>query len=155
MNKLLPSAIRPLLACNRLSAPYGLALSAAEAEMLALRREVALKDNGRIAFGDGIWRQLVYHFCDSPFLAPESYTDTLAELLACFYHAKSEGLGDWPDEELLAYMRRQFDGVCQGSADYLAGTVLEAACRAARFGQAPPAGGGPANEDDCDVETEY
>lgn len=39
-----------------------------------------------------------------------------------------------PDDELISFMKRHFDGKCQGSLEYLSGTSLEELCRNTRYG---------------------
>jgi hypothetical protein len=39
-----------------------------------------------------------------------------------------------PDDELIGFMKDRFDGVCQGSLEYLSGTTLEELCRNTRYG---------------------
>ncbi len=117
------TTLNQLQACNGMTA-------------LALRREQLLQESGRLEFGGGILQKLVYTFCDSPFIAPRNYAATLDGLLECFYHCKTEALERITDDALLAIMKRQFDGPCQGSLELLGGTVLENLARAARC--APP-----------------
>ena len=38
------------------------------------------------------------------------------------------------DDELIEFMKREFDGKCQGSIEYLSGTSLEELCRGTRYG---------------------
>lgn len=55
-------------ALNQLTEKYHLALSQEGMQRLNERRHQALKDTGRVEFGDGVLKQLVFAFCDSPFL---------------------------------------------------------------------------------------
>lgn len=87
----------------------------------------------------GIWGgnppKLIYAFYDSPWLAPDHYADTLAELQDLFYYYKNESLGRLTDDALLAAMRKAFDGPAQGSLEYLGGTALDRLCRELRGGE--------------------
>lgn len=113
-----------LLSCNRFTAPQGLSLTAGEALALSQRREQALRQTGRLEFGDGILQKLLLAFHDSPFLTPHDYADTLGELTEIFYTYKNECGDALTDDELLTVMRATFDGPCQGSVDLLAGREL-------------------------------
>lgn len=126
--------IAELQACNDLTARYGLSLSETQIQTIAEKRFEALKDTGRIEFGEGILKKLIYEFCDSPYIAQENYADTLCELVDSFYYFKNESMDRISDEELIVFMKRHFDGECQGSLEYLSGTTLEELCRNTRYG---------------------
>lgn len=59
-------AVRELETCNKISARFGLILSPAQIQSLVEHRFRALKNTGRVEFGEGIIKKLVYAFCDSP-----------------------------------------------------------------------------------------
>ena len=120
-------AKRELRACNAYTAQFGLQLSEAEIGELVQCRSEALQNAGRIEFGGGILPKLIYAFCDSPYLEPETYETTLAELQEAFYAYKT-------DDELINLMVSVFNGRARGSAEYLIGTSLDALCRYARSG---------------------
>ncbi len=68
---------------------------------------------------------LVTEFCDSPYIIQANYEDTILELQDSFYYFKNESMDRISDDELIAFMKRYFDGICQGSLEYLSGTSLE------------------------------
>ncbi len=123
-----------LRACNELTAGYGLFLSEQQIHSLVERRFAALTNTGRIEFGPGILNMLVTAFCDSPYLTRENYEDAVLTLQDAFYYFKNESEDKIPDDELIAFMKKSFDGCCQGSLDYLLGTTLEELCRNTRYG---------------------
>jgi hypothetical protein len=123
--------------CNDLTVKYGLQLSEQQIRELTEKRFAALKDTGRIEFGQGILKKLVTEFCDSPYILQDNYVDTLLELQDAFYYFKNESLDLFTDDELITMMKNYFDGACQGSTDYLSGTSLEDLCRDARYGDRP------------------
>lgn len=127
-------AINELRDCNELTIRYGLHLSEHQIKELVEKRFAALEENGRIEFGQGILKKLVAEFCDSPYIYQEIYEDTLLELQECFYYFKNESMDLISDDELISFMKRHFDGVCQGSLEYLSGTSLEELCRNTRYG---------------------
>nr|WP_284703760.1 DUF6323 family protein [Clostridium swellfunianum] len=123
-----------LKACNEITIKYGLALSDEDVSELVENRFKALKDTGRIEFCEGILKKIVEAFCDSPYIMQQNYKDTLMELQECFYFFKNEAMDQISDDELIEFMKRHFDGKCQGSLEYLSGTTLEDLCRNTRYG---------------------
>lgn len=121
---------------NERIAGDGLVLSAPEIQALALRHGQVLQNTGRVEFGESILPKLVFTFCDSPYIPPGDFAATIGELMECFYHFKNETREAVGDDDLLAYMKRHFDGICHGSMEYLCGTVLEGLAEAIRQGRA-------------------
>lgn len=113
---------------------FGLALTEEDAAILVSERMDALKRQGRVEFGEGILSQLILAFCDSAYLNQENYRDSLARLLDIFYEFKTEALEQLTDEELINFMREQFDDICAGDFDYLEGTCLKNFAEAIRAG---------------------
>ncbi len=111
---------------------FGLSLSEDQARSLVEQRFGALRDTGRIEFGEGVLKKLIYAFCDSPYLTQENYEETLTELQDSFYYFKNESNDLIPDDELIEFMKNIFNGKAQGSLEYLAGTSLEELCRNTR-----------------------
>lgn len=122
-----------LQACNLFTAQYGLCLSAEQIQSMVNKRFDTLKAMGRMEFGEGILKQLIYQFCDSPYITQENYEGILCDLLDSFYYFKNESMDSIPDDVLLSMMKRQFDGKCQGSTEFLNGSFLEELCRSARY----------------------
>lgn len=123
--------VKELKDCNEFSIKYGLVLSENQIQNLVQKRFEALKDTGRIEFGEGILKKLVYAFCDSPYIHIQNYEDTILELQDAFYYFKNESDDRISDDELIEYMKDTFDGKAQGSIEYLTGTSLEELCRSA------------------------
>lgn len=120
--------------CNELKMRYGLVLSEQQIQSLVERRFEALKNMGRIEFGQGILKKLIAAFCDSPYISQEDYEDTILELQDSFYYFKNESMERISDDELIEFMKQVFDGKAQGSLEYLSGTSLEELCRNTRYG---------------------
>lgn len=114
-----------LLQTNEVTQQYGLNISDEDAKLLTQERKDSLQEQQRIEFGEGILSQLIVLFCDSPYIEQSNYVETLGRLQDIFYLYKNESLDELTDEELLEYMKEQFDGVCQGSLEYLEETALE------------------------------
>ncbi|NBI70626.1 hypothetical protein D3Z50_06060 [Clostridiaceae bacterium] len=123
-----------VLETNRYTGQYGLVLSREDAEILAQERTDVLKKERRVEFGQSMLPAIIYAFCDSPYIIQENYRDALIRLQEIFYLYKNEMLDEITDDELLEFMREQFDGVCCGDFDYLEGTCLDLFAQAIRAG---------------------
>lgn len=123
-----------VLECNKKTEKYGLVLSEKEANHLMLCRKETLAETRRVEFGEGILPKIIYYFCDSQFINQDSYADTLEQLQDIFYQFKNETQDELTDDELLSFMRKQFDEVCYGDMDYLCNTCMERYARATLSG---------------------
>lgn len=123
-----------LLACNQMTARFGLTLTPANALELLARRNMALHETRRVEFGDEILPQLIAAFCDSAYMEQAYYAQTLSQLLEMFYSFKNDSMEQLTDGELIGFMRKQFDTVCFGDLCYLRETCLERFTRAVRAG---------------------
>ena len=130
-------AVNELRECNELVAQFGLTLSETQIQSLVERRFDALRDTGRIEFGEGVLKKLIFSFCDSPYLTQENFEETIVELQDSFYYFKNESMDRLSDDELIDFMSIVFNGRAQGSLEYLSGTSLEELCRYARQGWNP------------------
>lgn len=126
--------IAKILDCNKKSEKFGLVLSEDDVKTLMVSRKNSLTDSQRVEFGEGILAKIIYYFCDSQYINQESYVDTLSQLQELFYTFKNESQDELTDDELLEFMRRQYDEVCFGDMDYLSNTCLERFARAVRGG---------------------
>ncbi len=121
-----------LLECNRYTQQFGLSLTKEDAQLLVTERVDSLRQHRRVEFGEGILAKLIFTFCDSPFISQNHYVEIIGRLQDIFYLYKNESMDVLSDDELLSFMKEKFDGECQGSADYLEDTVLEAFARKMR-----------------------
>lgn len=78
--------------------------------------------------------KIIYEFCDSDFVNQDNYIESLIRLQDIFYLFKNEMLDEITDDELIHFMKEQFDTVCYGDLDYLGGTCLENFAQAIRAG---------------------
>lgn len=123
-----------VLKCNEASKQFGLVLSEeAAGELLVCRRE-SLRRHRRVEFGEGILPKLIFAFCDSQYLGQDDYQETLQRLQDIFYLYKNEAQDLMTDEELVSYMKKQFEGICFGSLERMEATGLERFARAVRGG---------------------
>jgi len=124
--------LQKVIACNQYTEKFGVRLSEQEAQLLLVARRNSLKEQERIEFGEGILPKLIFAFCDSPYIYQDNYADTLEALQNIFYLYKNESLDELTDDELLEYMKKHFDGECQGSLEHLEDTCLERFAREIR-----------------------
>lgn len=110
--------------CNQISIKYGLSLSDEQIENIIQRRIDTLKDIKRIEFKESVIDKIIKEFCDSPYIFQDNYAQTLYELIEIFYEYKNETMDLISDDELIKFMKKSFDGICQGDLDYLSGTVM-------------------------------
>ncbi|MDO4556421.1 MAG: DUF6323 family protein, partial [Lachnospiraceae bacterium] len=109
---------------NEKSKRFGLTLTKEDARLLAKERIDELQEQQRVEFGGGILPKIIDFFCDSPYIFQSNYVDTLVRLQEIFYLYKNESMDLCTDDELLECMKEAFDGVCQGSLEYLEETAL-------------------------------
>lgn len=123
-----------VLETNRYTLKYGLVLSGEDAALLAQERTAVLRAEKRVEFGQSILPKIIYAFCDSAYIAQDNYCESLIRLQEIFFQYKNEMLDELADDELLNFMREQFEEVCCGDFDYLAGTCLDIFAQAVRAG---------------------
>lgn len=123
-----------LVCCNRFSEQYGLSLSEAQMEQLAVRHIEALRASGRVEFGTGVLEKLVHAFCDSPYLVQENYADTLTELQELFYHLKTDCMERVSDDELVEAMQLIYNEAVHGDLTGLMDADRDTIYRIVRIG---------------------
>lgn len=108
-----------ILACNEDTKKYGLYLTEQQALALADTREKTLNRTNRVEFGSGITVKLIKAFADSPYISQSNYESILHELTESFYHFKNETHDILSDDELVQFMKNEFNGTCAGSLELL------------------------------------
>ena len=124
INKRKQTEMANIKKCNEYTSKYGLVLSDNQISNLLERRNKTLKETNRIEFREGIVGKLIKEFCDSPYINQENFAQNLYELIEIFYEYKNETMDLITDDELIAFMKKSFDGICQGNLEYLSGTIL-------------------------------
>lgn len=119
---------------NQITGKYGLVLSEEDAELILKEHYHVLRKERRIEFGGGITTRIISEFYDSDFIDQHNYADTIIRLQEIFYLYKNEMMDEITDDELLHFMREQFEGVCFGDLEYLEGTCLNLFSQAIRAG---------------------
>jgi len=128
------TSLQSILELNSYTQKFGVVLSKEESLLLLEARKNTLKVQERIEFSEGILPKLVFAFCDSPYIYQDNYSDTLERLQDIFYLYKNESMDELSDDELIEEMKMDFDGICEGSLDYLEDTCLESFAREIREG---------------------
>lgn len=126
--------LRRVLTCNEQTERFGLVLSEEAAGQLMVCRQESLKNHKRVEFGEGILPKIIFAFCDSRYIELEEYQKTLERLQDIFYLYKNEVQDMMTDDELVTYMRKQFEDICYGSLERMEETGLERFARAIRGG---------------------
>lgn len=144
-----PMTAQAIEKLNQATGVYGLALTAAQAAMLAQRESESLLRAGRMDFGGGILRELALAFAASPHVLKDTWAEMLGELIELFYAFKNETHDRLSDEELLHAMVCLFNGPAQGSLRALADCREETLLRfAAEDGFSPERDEGEEDYDD-------
>ena len=123
-----------VLEMNQYTQKYGLALSEEDAQIIIAERRNTLMAEKRVEFGQGILPRLIYEFCDSSYISQDNYLETMVRLQEIFYFYKNETMDELTDNELIHFMKEQFETVCYGDLEYLEGTCLEIFSQAVRSG---------------------
>lgn len=116
--------LQKVMSTNQITEKYGLILSEQDAELILTERAEVLKEQKRVEFGEGIAVKIINEFCDSDYMDQNNYVQTIIRLQEIFYYYKNEMLDEITDDELLQFMKEQFENVCYGDLDYLEGTCL-------------------------------
>ena len=128
------TALEPVLETNQAAERFGLTLTKEDAMVILEERAKTLREQKRVEFGEGIVPRIIYAFCDSDFIDQNCYRETIIRLQEIFYLYKNEMEDEISDEELLHFMREQFEEICFGDLDYLEGTCLSIFSQAVRAG---------------------
>lgn len=117
--------IASILRTNDEIGTFGLCLSEKDVKLLLEERKRRLNETQRVEFGEGILPKLIYTFCDSPFIYQDNLIDVIGRLQDIFYEYKNESIDMLSDDELIEFMKKEFDGQCNGSLEQLEETILE------------------------------
>lgn len=123
-----------VLKTNKVTERYGLTLTQEDAELILEAGQNALRQERRVELGEGIAEKIIFEFCDSAYIEQSNFAETIARLQEIFFLYKNEMLDEISDEELLHFMKEQFETVCFGDLEYLEGTCLDIFAQAIRAG---------------------
>lgn len=128
------NCIQKVMEVNKKTEQFGLALTEEDATILMENRKSVLRNQQRVEFGEGILPKLIFTFCDSAYIDQENYVDTIIRLQEMFYLFKNEMLDEISDDELLHFMKEQYEDICFGDLEYLEDTCLHNFAQAIRAG---------------------
>ena len=126
--------LQKVMETNKKTEQFGLELTQEDAKLLVEARGEELKRQKRVEFGEGILPKIIFVFCDSSYITQDNYVETVDRLQEIFYLFKNESMDLLNDDELLEFMREQYEQTCFGDLDYLESTVLENFSQAVRAG---------------------
>lgn len=124
LNERKEGQIEKIMKCNNVSNQYGLVLKKSEVLQIIETQEASLKELERVEFGGDIIEQIIYVFCDSQFISKYEYGESINRIVEIFYCYREELDERMSDEEIIDYMKRAFNGPCQGSYDSLEDGLL-------------------------------
>ena len=123
-----------VIATNQVIEKFGLVLSEEDAKLLVNEKSESLKEQKRIEYGESILPKIIYEFCDSDYISQRNYVETIGRLQDIFFLYKNEMMDEISDDELLHFMKEQFETVCYGDLEYLESTCLDVFAQAIRAG---------------------
>ncbi|MFV0362328.1 MAG: DUF6323 family protein [Suipraeoptans sp.] len=126
--------ITDIMTFNKTTQVFGLTLTEEDAKELVVYKNNTLKRVGRVEMGESILSKIIYVFCDSQYINQDNYLDTIETLQELFFTFKNESLDLLTDDELLKFMREQFENVSFGDLTCLGSTCLERFAAAIRSG---------------------
>lgn len=88
-------------------------------------RDNALKQLGRIELGTGIIADIIYEFYDSSYIDKDNYLELLLEFTEVFYLYQQEFDNKLTDEQIIKYMKKEFEELAGGSIKLLETTCFD------------------------------
>ena len=122
-----------ILMHNEKTVQYGLVLTQQQAIELLQTQAEEQRYHGRLEFGEGPVGKLIEAFADSPYITRQNYAATLHALIETFYYYKNETEDKLTDDELIEYMKKFFNGSCEGSIELLNSRELDSLARSLRY----------------------
>ena len=112
-----------IINCNEYLERYKLKLTKNDVIEIKERRAEALRQTGRIEFGEWIVEKIIKEFCDSPYISQENFLNTINGLIDIFYYYKNKI--KISDDKLIKIMRKYYDDLAQGNLEYLSDIIGE------------------------------
>lgn len=119
------SSLKEILQLNNITQNRGLNLTEKQAIELIDNRDNALKQLGRIELETGIIADIIYEFYDSSYIDKDNYLELLLELTEVFYLYQQEFDNKLTDEQIIKYMKREFEELASGSIKLLETTCFD------------------------------
>lgn len=119
------SSLKETLELNNITQNRGLSLTEKQAIELIDNRDNALKQLGRIELGTGIIADIIYEFYDSSYIDKDNYLELLLELTEVFNLYQQEFDNKLTDEQIIKYMKKEFEELASGSIKLLETTCFD------------------------------
>lgn len=116
---------KEILELNEITKDKGLYLSEKDVEDLIVNKAIILKENGRVEVSGTTIKNIIELFYDSSFIDKDNYLESIEELTNIFYKYQQEFYGVLSDEEILIYLKEEFDNIVMGSFTLLESDSLE------------------------------
>lgn len=117
--------LKNLSELNELTLKYGLKLTDKEINNLIDHKNNILKEIGRVEILDNTLENLIYEFCDSNYIDSENYYQTLYDLTNIFYTYQNEFCYKLTDEQIIKYLKMNFENNCASSIELLESVYFE------------------------------
>lgn len=95
-----------VLQANQHSQRFGLVLTEEDAKLIAQESSRTLKEQMRVEFGPGIAQKIIYEFCNSAYLNPNNFTNSIIRLQEIFYLYKNE-----MEDEITVALQKEYKKV--------------------------------------------
>lgn len=124
-DKIIEIYIAELLETNEEIKKYGLELTKEDIKQIIDTRNKVLKGYGRIELSFQVTKKLIENFSSSSFINKKNFPYTINELQEAFYYLKNETEDKIGDDNLIILMKNLFENSCEGSIQFLYGTLEE------------------------------
>lgn len=94
---------------------YNLTITKEKAIYIVNSLNGALKDSGRIEFGESAAIKITKKLCSSPYVHNSDFEKVIGQFLELFFLTKNDIENALTDDELIGFMVKSFNGKCEGS----------------------------------------
>lgn len=122
-----------LLEINSTTQKHGLILTETIAKEIVAARQKALKENDRIDFSADTTTRLVKAFSQSYYIAQETFSEMIGEMIDLFYFLKNEINDVLSDDDMISEMLIVFNDYCAGEMELMQNKGAEIIIRKYRF----------------------
>ncbi len=116
--------LKDILLLNKVTSTKGLILKEEQILELISYKNNVLKETGRIEISP-ILNKIIYEFYDSPYVDKENYLSIIEQLTETFYSYQKEFDNRLTDEEIVEYLKQNFNNNCAGSITLLESDAME------------------------------
>ncbi len=116
--------LKDILLLNEVTSKKGLVLEEKQILELINYKNDILKEKGRIEIIP-ILDKIIYEFYNSPYVDEENYLLIIEQLTETFYLYQEEFDNKLTDEEIIRYLKENFNNNCAGSVTLLENDAME------------------------------